>query len=548
MQTGPHPTHKSPFPRVGRGSLRLLASLLTALWVGRSGHAQESTSVTIGPNPIGAGTSLDAPRTEPLNLGYKNDNDYGPASDGGDPDYYVRRRFFLPIHPPALADAAPMETLGEHYPVGLLDHLGEPYYTAYGSLLAQRLVSAKRAQRLVFYQGEKQQLLNELRAQLDGLVDAPAGLRADALAELSARQTPRLRELEHEAEAIREELTTPRIFKIIEDGTGLDVPQVKFADSKDALLDSYLQIVSVGQLQNGLSFEQRQLLAEISMQEWFEANEADADSSGDGQLFFLPATSRIRLPAGLPPGLLSEIQVFREEKDRLKAELRAAIVRGQGFLLGGQRTEAFAQLAAHQAPQFAALESLAEKIRVDLAPYPQPAEPARSDLPADLTRRVGAAIEQKAELQRKLSRRLRELRAELPWDRVEIIRQDDCLALTIIPGNDTPALQRKGRNQAMAALPAFNEEMRRDYTALAADMATVRRDIQRHTGPQPQSGTPGIEQLAREFSQAYAPLEIWNRYRDYYSAVLEPGLSPEQRRLLYQGALIDLRQSGPTSP
>ena len=40
-------------------------------------------------------------------------------------------------------------------------------------------------------------------------------------------------------------------------------------------------------------------------------------------------------------------------------------------------------------------------------------------------------------------------------------------------------------------------------------------------------------------------IEIWRNYRDYQIAVLQPGLSPEQRRLLFDAALEKIALTNP---
>ncbi len=44
----------------------------------------------------------------------------------------------------------------------------------------------------------------------------------------------------------------------------------------------------------------------------------------------------------------------------------------------------------------------------------------------------------------------------------------------------------------------------------------------------------------KDFELATQNLEVWSNYRYYYLAVFEPGLSIEQRRLLYDYALEKL--------
>jgi hypothetical protein len=43
--------------------------------------------------------------------------------------------------------------------------------------------------------------------------------------------------------------------------------------------------------------------------------------------------------------------------------------------------------------------------------------------------------------------------------------------------------------------------------------------------------------LLKKFSDSMQQIEFWRNYRDYQIAVLQPGLSAEQRRLLFDAAL-----------
>jgi len=49
-----------------------------------------------------------------------------------------------------------------------------------------------------------------------------------------------------------------------------------------------------------------------------------------------------------------------------------------------------------------------------------------------------------------------------------------------------------------------------------------------------------INDLLEEFENSRQEQEVWERYRDYQAAVLLPGLSPEQRRLLFDAAVEKL--------
>jgi hypothetical protein len=49
-----------------------------------------------------------------------------------------------------------------------------------------------------------------------------------------------------------------------------------------------------------------------------------------------------------------------------------------------------------------------------------------------------------------------------------------------------------------------------------------------------------INDLLKDFEDARQRQEVWDKYRDYQAAVLMPGLSPEQRSLLFGAAVEDL--------
>ena len=52
--------------------------------------------------------------------------------------------------------------------------------------------------------------------------------------------------------------------------------------------------------------------------------------------------------------------------------------------------------------------------------------------------------------------------------------------------------------------------------------------------------TKSVDDLLKDFEDARQRQELWDRYRDYQTAALMPGLSPEQRRMLYDAAVEEL--------
>ena len=49
-----------------------------------------------------------------------------------------------------------------------------------------------------------------------------------------------------------------------------------------------------------------------------------------------------------------------------------------------------------------------------------------------------------------------------------------------------------------------------------------------------------VNDLLRDFEEARQRQELWDKYRDYQTAVLEPGISAAQRRLLFDAAVEQL--------
>lgn len=450
-------------------------------------------------------------------------------------------RFFPPT-PPALAEPlSPVLTpLAPHLRADLLDFTAETFYMPYGNVLNARQIFEKRADRIARYRGKRDQLVAELRALLDRAKDLPAPRRTDELRAFSSAQTPRAATLEIEAEAIRDDLTTPGLFRF--SNTAYDLAR-DAAWSKDAHhLGSFAFILPLlgAQYYAGFSADQRLLLHEMTMEQRADAHRSPSEptASTADYFFFLPSTSRIRLPTDLPPALDDKVRRFRTQKEQLKAELQSALDRDQ-FRFVAARTEHFTQLARAQAPAFAALETLAEEIRIGLAGIAYPDAPSVASLSADLTERVGQATGRKAALQRELHTRLKRLQAQFRGERIEIVRRGKGLALAAVgPPSSTPTHEQ--RERLLADIELFNASIGSRYADLADEMDRLRNDLRAIVLPSDQSSSKNVDRLAAEFDRSYKKQEAWKRYGDYYAAVLVPGLSPELRRLLYRAAWTDL--------
>jgi hypothetical protein len=78
------------------------------------------------------------------------------------------------------------------------------------------------------------------------------------------------------------------------------------------------------------------------------------------------------------------------------------------------------------------------------------------------------------------------------------------------------------------------DELNREQAGIREALAEYFRNSNQSTGHK------SINDLLKEFETAREKQEIWDKYRDYQTAVLMPGLSPEQRRLLFEAGVEKL--------
>jgi len=264
--------------------------------------------------------------------------------------------FFLPPLLPVLGAARPAHQapLAAGYP---REAVGEPYLMAYGNLAANNQLGAKRTERIARHRAARLALLEELRDQLQ------RGPDASVLTNLAASQTPRLLELETEAEKIRRDLTRVELFATPADDIGRLAP---LKDHPNDVLGAVRQTLSAAHFQDGFSPDQRRLLEEMAMEAQLVI-QPEPEMPGPAPIFFWPAGVRILPPTGLPPEAAGRFVDFQRRKATLKAELRAALDRENARLFNVDETEARARLAAAQAPRFAELDALADQLRPALA-------------------------------------------------------------------------------------------------------------------------------------------------------------------------------------
>lgn len=475
---------------------------------------------------------------------------FGPGFGGYSGTIQIeRRRIFLPPVPPALGEALRSDKPGHTLsalalPPTLRSYVYETFYAPLSALMYSEDLSRKRRETLDAYLAARTQAVTALRAQLDSLAGADPDTRARELAAFAPTQAAAIAALETTAESIRDNLVNGSLFQSGVDWNNLRDWRLGDDTRWESQADEIKVVIGSAFFQEGLSAPQRLLLRELAMELSDSLRSPDAEialNAPGPYLYFSPSAARIRLPANLPPELEAKIDDYRAKKTVLKNELRDALYRGDRAFWESTRINSLKALAVKQAPDFAAVEQLAEEIRVGLSAFPNPARPAALPVPPALMKRIAAYIGEKAAWQKTMLEKQTALRAQFPDDRVEFTRAEGRPTLQIVANRRSKPELKTKREAAQAELAVFNATQRKSYDALVKEKELVNAEILQIAGTlASRASVKSIDQLLLEFGHSLGQQENWLRYADYETAVLQPGLSPEQRRLLFGAALEKL--------
>lgn len=438
-------------------------------------------------------------------------------------------------------------------PPEMADFISDLFYAPLAARQVNGDVTAKQQQRIDAYLAAKLSQQNALRNKLDSLRNADGVTRQRELAAYAVTQTPQLAALEVEAEAIREDMIKGEFLQ--EGINWIDFRMWKlgrdaFQSSEIALSAQYQVIIGAAYYQKGLLPAQRRLLREIATDLNELSNQpgggppsvAAATSDSSPLFSFSPETTRLRLPANLPGPLLEKILAFEKEKSALKQEINDAVKDADDAVFAVLRNRLIKDLAEKQAARLAALEIQAEDIRRDFAAQPQqPSPPALPALEPTLAAQIKSWVDDKRARQSFLNNMLNAVARVVPIQSARSAKDET--------GKEILNIRLNTRNQRPERIQAANQIIQ-DYRLDAARRAgeLTRKEAAIRTAlaamfrsPEGPDRDREVSQFLENYEEIMDRQDLWFRYTDYRTAMLQPGLSPEQRRLLLDAGIGELK-------
>lgn len=468
-----------------------------------------------------------------------------PNYNGAPASTVVPARIYFPPVPPPLGQA--ITPSPSRAPAELAAYVNETFYPALGTRLEANKLSDSLRDRLDRYHAAKLALQHELRTELDHLREAEPALRTSELIAFSRRQTPKIVELEVTAEELRRDL-------VIRRKTWGAIREWHLGDDD---LRGYTPAEVAGVMraaafyEDGLSLVQRGLLREIAIELETPADSTANASVAQPHQFFSPSPALVRPPDDLPADVASQLATYQTRKSALKKELYDAVYASDNTKHRWLHGNPLKGLATKQTERLAELETLAEEIRRSLehAVVQVPAED--SSLPPTLQARVDRLIAGHFAAQKEVATKIETIVAtakdvRLSWYfRFEGGR----LRYQVHP---TPDLRRTGRKFERFVTPEQTERVDAVRAEVAAAASAYERHLADFIKERDSIRAEAVEALGSAIAGKIestldvaltlaATRDTTDLYHDYHLAIFQPGLSPEQRRLLFDGAIERLQ-------
>lgn len=445
--------------------------------------------------------------------------------------------FFPPLPPPI---DRPVVSIGGPTnrrltaPPELAIYVNEPFYAPLSTRIAKGDLPAPLQERLDAYHAAKLAVQTQLRETLDAMHDADQPTRQHTLEALARQQTPRIVELERTAEKLREDLVKA-------DYNWSALREWHLGD-KNTRGDSPFEISQVMRAtafyQNGLLPAQRRLLREIAIELASAGENTAAATAAQPYLFFPPEPARVLLPDNLSADLAAKVAAYQTKKSALKKELYDTVYAQDHATFSFLRSSGLKALAEKQAARLTALDALAEDIRRELVQ--QPPATFKPPLPPVLMARISTLLQARTALQKETMTKIEELRARIERAPIQLgySFESDGMKYVVAPARGprgrSPEEMARIIEPVREAMATIAENFGRHFADMINETESIRRETALHLGsekPQP------IEAALAAATRYALQQNSEEAYREYRTAVFEPGLSSEQRRLLFDGAI-----------
>lgn len=434
-------------------------------------------------------------------------------------------------------------------PDGLAEFVAEDFYPALSTRLYALELDPGVETRLRDYRARRQQLLGALLDQFVVVHAAAPAEREKAWRALAEQQSTALAALEVELEALTQDVIRRRGTRNVDWNAARRWTVASLTARNDwTLKEAEFQVLrATAFYAPGLLPAQRGMLRELAMELQPLARRArglPVPGSDSDAIFFSPETTRLRLPAGASATLREAFAAYNARKFALKAELRDVVLAVDGRPLAAQ-AEAFGALADRQWPQFAELERLADDVRVELAPVLDASSPpAPPWIPSDLMASIHRYNEERDSYFGEMKHQAHVAAARVP-------RPTPSSSADEREQQQRLVAERQGQARHEAALE-FQRAHRERFSSLKTQFNHIREALALIAARQtdPKTGQPlDADTLLRRHTTSMAEFDAYGResaiYANYRRAMLEPGLSPEQRRLLFRSAHVGLAQPLP---
>lgn len=473
--------------------------------------------------------------------------------------------YFFPPNPPPLGAPLPIVVWmdsSNSAPGELAAFVNEPFYAQLGTQLSRKMISHGQLDEFQAYHNAKLREAELLNAKLAETAKLDPSARNAALETFAKEQTPRLAALEAQAEKFRSQLLPKGLARMFvgsfnwlerRDWT-LSSPSIERLGQEEAAAFQFQTMRAFSYYQDGLSPAFRRLLREAALDlqtQAFSGGGSADDDPDETVVFFSPEMAQVRLTRKMPEALATKFAAYADERRGLRDELVDALVRIDGAN-SAMRLETVRRITAALAPRLEALEEKADAIRAETASQLSVFEPT-FDYP--LPEEIRAKLEAFAVDEQALRRRVTDEYARLSSDSKEgkfslsisSVGYSGTNSLAIVMAPRLGATDEKIRNRA-AQVREFNAATRSLSRELDERRSAMKNELAAYFRKDPEAAKDSSSaDVLDDFEDYSRKVRVWELYRPYFAALFEQGLSLEQRRLLFDIGVENLKLPLPFS-